>query len=194
MVPFERKVDIDQLSVDLDLAQRCGPDAVRILRQIEKAAQSLETLVSSLPRVFSHGDLVRRNLAKTIRGSQQIIKAIDWSGVGVAAVGVDLAALIGASMQFDVQPVKSLDLLDRTVVEAYHRRLDGPVGRITLRDVDTGYRASTGLRLLRRAASISHGLRTARMDNIDPPRDLIEFADRFVALLGSQTAVVRTLL
>lgn len=124
-------VDLLLNSMDHPLIRRAlsGITADFMQRVWEERHAILET-VERLPQTFCHLDAFRRNLfsrrhvnghhanGRTTDGSQQVV-AVDWSYMGIAAVGEELAPLIGASIGFfAVMPADAL-VLEQIVLEGY---------------------------------------------------------------------------
>ena len=76
--------------------------------------------IERLPQAFCHLDAFRRNLfsRRTVEGGDQVV-AVDWSYMGIASVGEELAPLVGASIGFyAVMPADALRL-EQIVLEGY---------------------------------------------------------------------------
>jgi Phosphotransferase enzyme family len=122
-------------------------DVARIRRQWRDRDQLLAGL-DRLPRCLCHHDAFRRNLIGVrTPGGQDRTVAIDWAGVGIGAIGEDLAGLVGISLQFlDASMAQAADL-DRVAFEGYVAGLRDVGATIDASRVRFGYAAAASLLL-----------------------------------------------
>ena len=73
-------------------------------------------------RSICHQDLFPRNAFIRVAGGTEQTVAIDWAFCGWAALGADLAPLLGASLGFFEADSDNADELERLCLDAY---LDG---------------------------------------------------------------------
>ncbi len=122
-------------------------DVARIRRQWRDRDQLLAGL-DRLPRCLCHHDAFRRNLigVRTPEGHDRTV-AIDWAGVGIGAIGEDLAGLVAISLQFlDVSIAQAADL-EQVAFEGYVAGLRDVGATIDARRVRFGYAAASSLLL-----------------------------------------------
>ena len=108
-------------SMDHPLIRRALPgfNAEFIQRAWNERYAILEA-IERLPQTFCHLDAFRRNLfsRRTVEGGDQTV-AVDWSYMGIASVGEELAPLVGASIGFyAVMPADALRL-EQIALEGY---------------------------------------------------------------------------
>jgi Phosphotransferase enzyme family len=118
-------------------AQRLWPDRDRLLLALD-----------GLPRCLCHHDAFRRNLiAGGDPGGRASTTAVDWVGIGIGAVGEDLATMVAVSLQFlDVDIVDAVEL-DRIAFEGYVAGLRDAGAMIDERRVRLGYSTAATLLL-----------------------------------------------
>jgi len=100
--------------------------------------QRILDMLESLPQVFCHQDAFRRNLFT--RGGRTF--AIDWGYMGIAPVGTELVALVGASLGFFEIPADQAMELDRLCFDGYLQGLRDAGWNGDPRQVRTGYAVS----------------------------------------------------
>jgi hypothetical protein len=117
-------IDLLLNSMDHPLIQRALPGiSAEFVQNIWEERHAILEAVECLPQTFCHLDAFRRNLFSrhAADGNDQVV-AVDWSMLGIAAVGEEIAPLVNASVSFGaVSPKDELEL-ERIVLEGY---LDG---------------------------------------------------------------------
>ena len=98
--------------------------------------------LDGLPQTFCHQDAFRRNLF--YRAGQLI--AIDWSFAGLAPVGAELAALIGAAFGLGNFPSSQAKELDQACFEGYLEGLRQAGWQPDPRQIRLGYSVTVVLR------------------------------------------------
>jgi len=77
-------------------------------------------VLESLPQVFSHFDLQRRNLfIRTGQDGRDELVAVDWAWCGIGSVGAELYSLVGGSVTLLEWPVSALPELDAVTFSNY---------------------------------------------------------------------------
>jgi hypothetical protein len=108
-------------SMDHPLIRRALPGLdVEFIQRTWNERYAIFEAIERLPQTFCHLDAFRRNLfsRRTVEGSNQVV-AVDWSYMGIASVGEELAPLVGASIGFyAVMPADALRL-EQIVLEGY---------------------------------------------------------------------------
>jgi len=134
-------------SLDQPLTRRwfIGDDAHRLLRLWEERQLFLDAL-DRLPQTLLHRDAFRRNLfaRHTKEGDDQTV-AVDWTYVGIGAIGEELAPLVHASLYFSEVDKTKARKLDRIVFDEYLEGLDEAGWRGDPRLVRLGYTAGSAL-------------------------------------------------
>ena len=90
------------------------------IQEIWEGRHGILEMVERLPQTLCHLDAFRRNLfsRRTADGRDQVV-AVDWSFLGIAAVGEEIAPLVNGSVAFGaVSPAEELEL-ERIVLEGY---------------------------------------------------------------------------
>ena len=108
-------------SMDYPLIQRALPGiSAGFIQEIWEERHGILEAVEHLPQTLCHLDAFRRNLfsRRTADGGDQVV-AVDWSYLGIAAVGEEIAPLVNGSVAFGaVSPAEELEL-ERIVFEGY---------------------------------------------------------------------------
>jgi hypothetical protein len=130
------------------LAAAAFPDPpVQRLEHLSALVGPLFDRMDRLPQTFSHLDAWRSNLIGAGADKQERTIAIDWSSVGSAPAGQEIAILVGGShMWLDAEPDK-LARMSEQVFTAYVDGLREAGWRGNERDVRFAYAASTALYL-----------------------------------------------
>jgi hypothetical protein len=106
-------VDLLFNSMDHPLIQSALPGiSVEFIQQIWEERHAILEAIERLPQTFCHLDAFRRNLfsRRAADGNDQVV-AIDWSYLGIAAVGEEIAPLVNGSVAFGgVSPEDELKL------------------------------------------------------------------------------------
>ena len=114
-------VDLLLNSMDHPLIQRALPGlSAEFIQQIWEERHAILEAIERLPQTFCHLDAFRRNLfsRRAADGNDQVV-AIDWSFLGIAAVGEEIAPLVNGSVAFGgVSPEDELKL-EQIVLEGY---------------------------------------------------------------------------
>ena len=120
-------------------------DAGRILQLWEDRAPLLQAL-NHLPQTVVHGDAFRRNLfaRQTSDGHYQTV-AVDWTFVGLGAVGFELASLVQGTLFFSEVEVAEAHTLDRIVFEGYLAGLSDVGWQGDPRQARLGYTAGSAV-------------------------------------------------
>ena len=90
------------------------------MRRVWEERHAILEAIECLPQTLCHLDAFRRNLfaRRNAEGRDQVV-AVDWSYMGIAAVGEEIAPLVGASIGFyAVMPADALKL-EGIVLEGY---------------------------------------------------------------------------
>jgi hypothetical protein len=104
-------------------------------------------LLRRLPQTFSHMDVFRRNIFDPYpSASPDTFTLIEWSFAGIAAIGEELAALVGASVIFLDVPAADIRQLEDVTLDAYIEGLRDAGWKGDPELARAGYRASIGLR------------------------------------------------
>ena len=104
------------------VAELFAPSTIGLLMQVWEHRRELYEALDALPQSICHQDLFPRNaFIRVADGTEQTV-AIDWAYCGWAAVGADLAPLLGASVGFFEADCDNADKLERLCLDAY---LDG---------------------------------------------------------------------
>jgi hypothetical protein len=124
------------------------PSIVGLLLKVWEHRYEVYQVLDALPQSICHQDLFPRNaFVRVADGAEQTV-AIDWAFCGWAALGAELAPLLGASLGFFEAGCDEADELERLCLDAYLEglRLTGWKG---LRDdVFVGYLATIVLRFM----------------------------------------------
>ena len=110
--------------------------------------RDLHDALDALPQSICHQDLFPRNAFIRVAGGAEQTVAIDWAFCGSAALGADLAPLLGASLGFFEADCDEADELERLCMNAYldGLRLTGWQGHGD--DIFFGYLATIALRFM----------------------------------------------
>lgn len=87
-------------------------------------AKKLAEMLESLPQTLCHNDTGRANLFSQDKGGTEETVAIDWSFVGIGAVGEDLGTMIGGNIATGEIPIESAGEYVYNSFEAYLSGLD----------------------------------------------------------------------
>jgi hypothetical protein len=108
-------------SMEHPLIRRALPGiSAGFIQEIWEERYNVLEMVEHLPQTLCHLDAFRRNLfsRRTADGGDQVV-AVDWSYLGIAAVGEEIAPLVNGSVAFGaVSPAEELEL-ERIVLEGY---------------------------------------------------------------------------
>jgi hypothetical protein len=108
-------------SMDHPLIQRALPGiSAGFIQEIWEERHDILETIEHLPQTLCHLDAFRRNLfsRRTADRGDQVV-AVDWSFLGIAAVGEEIAPLVNGSVAFGaVSPTEELEL-ERIVLEGY---------------------------------------------------------------------------
>ena len=130
------------------VAELFPPSIVGLLLKVWEHRHEVYQVLDALPQSICHQDLFPRNaFVRVADGAEQTV-AIDWAFCGWAALGAELAPLLGASLGFFEANCDEADELERLCLDAYLEglRLTGWEG---LRDdVFVGYLATIVLRFM----------------------------------------------
>lgn len=120
-------------------------DAEECLRLYAERERLLGVL-ERLPQCLCHHDAFRRNLMirRNANGEEKTV-AIDWSGLGLGAVGEEIAKLVVLSLYFLEFPAEEAEHLDGAVFSAYLRGLRAAGWQGDEKLVRLGYTAAAGL-------------------------------------------------
>ncbi len=109
----------DFLTREREIVQKFLPDELMVdyAQYWEMRHQFLDA-IARLPKCFCHQDAFQRNLFLRKKESGEIeISGIDWTYMGIATIGQELAPLVGmAIFEGDVSPVKISSFIDRILV------------------------------------------------------------------------------
>jgi hypothetical protein len=123
------------------------PDVATALVRMWNDRHASYALLRQLPQTFCHLDVFRRNIFDPYpAGSSGKCTLIDWSFSGVATIGEELAALVGASFAFMEVPAANIKQLEGTALAAYIAGLNDVGWQGDPELARAGYRASVGLR------------------------------------------------
>jgi hypothetical protein len=132
-------------SLDHPLVRRGWPgDASdRLFRLWEERDLFFDTL-DRLPQTRCHLDLFRRNLfaRKTAEGDDETV-VIDWAFAGRSAIGMDLVALVLASIAFNEVDLAQAQTLEEIAFEGYLEGLEDAGWRGDPRQARLGYTAGS---------------------------------------------------
>jgi hypothetical protein len=120
-------------------------DARRVFSLWEQRELYFDAL-NRLPQTLLHRDAFRRNLfvRHDVEGSEQIV-AVDWTYVGIGAVGEDLGALIHASLSFSEVSMAEARALETICFEGYLKGLRDAGWHGDPRLVRLGYAAGAAM-------------------------------------------------
>ena len=108
-------------SMNHPLIRRAVPGRTpEFIRRVWEERHAILEVIECLPQTFCHLDAFPRNLFSrcTADGRDQVV-AVDWSYMGIASVGEEIAPLVGASIGFyAVMPADALRL-EQIVLEGY---------------------------------------------------------------------------
>jgi Ser/Thr protein kinase RdoA (MazF antagonist) len=82
------------------VAELFAPSTIGLLLQVWEQGRDLCEALDALPQSTCHQDLFPRNAFIRVAGGAEQTVAIDWAFCGSAALGADLAPLLGASLGF----------------------------------------------------------------------------------------------
>jgi hypothetical protein len=121
------------------------PQTLARLLQQRHQRDRLQAILARLPTTVCHHDTTRRNLGFTASGADRRVVAIDWQFMGTGAIGLEIAAMVSATLQFLDAPVDEARSLGDLVVEGYvdELRAAGWVGDSA--EVELGYKAGSAL-------------------------------------------------
>jgi hypothetical protein len=128
----------------------CPDDVADGIARVWAEREAFLDPLEGLPPSFCHLDAFRRNLiARPVtpgaHGGEATV-AIDWEYCGIAAVGEDLAPLVGATLLFlEVDPAEAATL-DQVAFDGYVQGLRDAGWTGAERVVRFGYAAATGTR------------------------------------------------
>ena len=93
---------------------------VEFVQTIWEERHAIVEAIEQLPQTFCHLDAFRRNLfSRRAADGRDRVVAVDWSMVGIAAVGEEIAPLVNGSVAFgSVSPADELEL-EHIVLEGY---------------------------------------------------------------------------
>jgi len=130
------------------VAELFAPSTIGLLLQVWEHRRELYEALDALPQSICHQDLFPRNAFIRVAGGAEQTVAIDWAFGGWAALGADLAPLLGASLGFFEADSDDADELERLCLDAYldGLRLTGWQGHRD--DVLVGYLATIALRFM----------------------------------------------
>ncbi|MBV7335121.1 phosphotransferase [Chloroflexi bacterium TSY] len=120
-------------------------DANSMLQLWEERGPLLDALYR-LPQTVVHGDAFRRNLfARRTQDGHDETVAVDWTFVGMGAIGLELASLVQGTLFFSEVDVAQARTLDRIVFEGYLTGLSEAGWHGDPRQVRLGYTASSAM-------------------------------------------------
>jgi hypothetical protein len=123
------------------------PDVITALVRMWNHRHESYALLRRLPQTFCHMDAFRRNIFDPYpAGLLETFTLIDWSFSGIAAIGEELAALVGASFAFMEVSAADIKQLEDMALAAYIAGLRDAGWRGDPQLARAGYRASIGLR------------------------------------------------
>ena len=130
------------------VAELFAPSTIGLLLQVWEHRRELYEALDALPQSICHQDLFPRNAFLRVAGGAEQTVAIDWAFCGWAALGADLAPLLGGSLGFFEADSDDADELERLCLDAYldGLRLTGWQGHRD--DVFVGYLATIALRFM----------------------------------------------
>jgi hypothetical protein len=125
-----------------------APSTIGLLLRVWEHRHDLHDALDALPQSICHQDLFPRNAFIRVAGGAEQTVAIDWAFCGSAALGADLAPLLGASLGFFEADCDEADELERLCMNAYldGLRLTGWQGHGD--DIFLGYLATIALRFM----------------------------------------------
>jgi hypothetical protein len=125
-----------------------APSTIGLLLQVWEHRRDLHDALDALPQSICHQDLFPRNAFIRVAGGAEQTVAIDWAFCGSAALGADVAPLLGASLGFFEADCDEADELERLCMNAYldGLRLTGWQGHGD--DIFLGYLATIALRFM----------------------------------------------
>jgi hypothetical protein len=147
-IPWADAVRSDETWSDPLVAVEFPTPPVARLQRLQTMVTPLLDRLEALPQTFSHLDAWRANLiaARSPSGDERTV-AVDWSFVGTAPVGQEVAILVGGShIWLDAEP-DELGSLSPRVFGAYVEGLREAGWRGNERSVRFAYAASTALYL-----------------------------------------------
>jgi len=131
------------------LVQRCfPPPIVAEVRRLWDERDPLLAALDRLPRTLCHHDAFRRNLMLRRRSDGDTLLAIDWSYVGIGAVGEELGPLVLASLLFFETAAGAPRDLDATCFAGYVAGLRAAGWAGDVRLVRLGFTAAAALRYI----------------------------------------------
>ena len=130
------------------LVSRLYPDDIyQRMLQVWSEHEAWITLIEDQPQTLAHLDAFRRNLfARRDRGGNMQTVLIDWSLMGSAAMGEEIAPLVAASLNFMDVSSDQAQALDKIVFDSYLEGLQKAGWQGDARMVRFTYAASSVLR------------------------------------------------
>jgi hypothetical protein len=97
-----------------------SPDVVDSLLTLWAERERFLDALDRLPQTLCHGDEFRRNLfGRRTEDSLEQTVAIDWVGVGIGWIGMEIRALIGSTLEWREVRMSQAKELDEIVFEGY---------------------------------------------------------------------------
>ncbi len=140
---------LGQLEHDPRIRAFYTPRVLEAITRLWQERHARYALLDRLPQTFCHLDVFPRNvfIRQSPNSSGDTI-LIDWSFSGIAAIGEELVALVGASVAFMEAPVTDVMEIQETALDGYIAGLRDVGWRGNPGLVRSGYAAAAGLRYL----------------------------------------------
>ena len=118
-------------------------DVINDLRSVWRRRQDLIRALDDLPQTLCHNDAFPRNVFVRGTGDYRRSVAIDWAFTGPAALGQDIALMIGSAQAFFESPPPEWDRLEHASLASYVDGLRHSCGWSgSPADIELGYLAS----------------------------------------------------
>ena len=167
----------DFLEREREIVQKFLPDELMVdYAQYWKTRHQFLDAIDHLPKCLCHQDAFRRNLFLQKKESGELgISGIDWTYMGIATIGQELAPLVGmAIFEGDVSPIKISSFIDR-ILGCYLEGIREVGGNV---DEDQVRFCLLATWLYRYALGALSELMPFLLDGVDPPPFVQAFSEQ----------------
>lgn len=137
--------DLEQYCQHPFVAAWIPAESMRRLQTLWQAREVLLTHLHHLPRTLCHHDAFVRNLLIRSTAMGEQVVAIDWSYVGLGALGEEIALLVGASYNFLEMDVANISEVEEHVWAGYQMGLHDTGWQGDIQVVRFAYAATSAL-------------------------------------------------